>query len=103
MESHCLKLLGHFYRHGGHVAAAAGGEDRLRPLLNREDTVDFLVKGLLRGISSGYQCLDASRKVQQQMALTQSTGITLNENPLNSLGAGFYKRVMTMNRVYVTD
>ena len=53
VESHCLKLFDYFYRHGG-------GSGR-RPLLNRQDTVDFLVKGLLRGISSGYQCLDASR------------------------------------------
>ena len=53
VESHCLKLFDYFYRRGG--------KEERRPLLNRQDTVDFLVKGLLRGISSGYQCLDASR------------------------------------------
>ena len=67
MESHCLKLLDYFYNrrsHRGSSSADTTSEGSKRqPLLNREDTVDFLVRGLLRGISSGYQCLDASRWV----------------------------------------
>ena len=65
VESHCLKLLDYFYNrnrsHRGSSSSAATSEKGGQPLLNREDTVDFLVRGLLRGISSGYQCLDASR------------------------------------------
>ena len=66
VESHCLKLLDYFYTRRSHRGSSSAdtAEGRKRqPLLNREDTVDFLVRGLLRGISSGYQCLDASRWV----------------------------------------
>ena len=66
MESHCLKLLDYFYTRRSHRGSSSfdtSSEKGRQPLLNREDTVDFLVRGLLRGISSGYQCLDASRWV----------------------------------------
>ena len=67
VEKNCLSMYNYF--HNGPSAAAAAAakkkqESSSGPSLNREDSVRFLVKGLLKGISEGYQCLDASRYVR---------------------------------------
>lgn len=53
MESSCLRLYDLYHN-------PKGGTKKISAKLRREQTVNFLLRGL-KGLSEGYECLDASR------------------------------------------